>query len=160
MEEDQNIAQDHAQNEASASPRATARHPLELVVCGRCQRDFATSQIAFSLTSCSHTICAACLFPDQLGNNINQLQIQPGQKARCPQCKSACELLLLDYQSKELDSLRHCFRPSKDLIDELGMALEFQLSNLIEQRNFFRTKTENQRKVLKSFASDITKARG
>ncbi|KAL8293072.1 hypothetical protein RQP46_000766 [Phenoliferia psychrophenolica] len=121
--------------------------PLNELVCARCRVDFGGDQATpFFITSCSHTICANCLGP----------QPTPGAIVACPSCQTSCRTLLLELGSAAMAPVQHCFRPLRELVDELATAAEFQRANLVEQLAFFKDK----RQVLRKLAAELSSLKG
>lgn len=135
--------------------QATARSPLEFVACSRCRASY-SPELSFYLTDCAHTLCQACTDASVAQSSAADPDRQPLQDGiTCPACGHGGPVVQLDHAP----ALQHCFRPIQDLINELGMATEWQISNLVEQLAFFRDKCAEQKKMLAKAASELKKMR-
>ncbi|POY76690.1 hypothetical protein BMF94_0282 [Rhodotorula taiwanensis] len=135
--------------------QATARSPLEFVACSRCRASY-SPELSFYLTDCAHTLCQACTDASIAQSSAADPDRQPLQDGiTCPACGHEGPVVQLDHAP----ALQHCFRPIQDLINELGMATEWQISNLVEQLAFFRDKCAEQKKMLAKAASELKKMR-
>ena len=130
---------------------ATRQAPLDRVICSACRRNYTPNE--FYLTACPHILCSTCLFPPPtLAPSTLPLDAQ----ATCPACHEATSILKLEFDSPALNpnaneqiiALRHCFRPLGELVEELGMAAEFQTAGLLEQVDYLTEKVARQRNVL------------
>lgn len=137
---------------SQSAPPPTEMNPLSFVVCSSCRRPYeATEGPAFSLTTCSHTICDTCAFPDQQPpENVAELQVG------CPACGSTGPILRL-VEGGDLEGLAPCFRPLSTLLDELGMAVRWQFGNISEQLSFFKRKCAEQRTTLSKLGGELKK---
>lgn len=130
---------------------ATRQPPLERIICAACRTNYAPNQ--FYLSSCPHVLCATCLFPPP---SRPPSTLAPNTEILCPACHERTQILKLEFDSPPLDStgndqltaLKHCFRPLGDLVDELGMAAEFQTAGLVEQIDYLSDRVGRQRNVL------------
>ena len=130
---------------------ATRQSPLERIICASCRRNYSPSQ--FYLSSCPHVLCATCLYPPP---SLPPPTLPSDTETTCPACDERTQILKLEFYAPSLDTqgneqlsaLRHCFRPLGELVDELGMAAEFQTAGLVEQIDYLTDRVGRQRNVL------------
>lgn len=136
-------------------PRAaTARSPLELVACSRCRTAYTPATLPFFLTDCAHTLCQACT-SDATRSTSTASVSASADRVVCSACGHAGPVVRLDLAQ----SLQHCFRPLQDLLGELGMAVEWQTVNLVDQLAYFRDKCADQKNMLAKAAAELRKMR-
>ncbi|GAA5971510.1 hypothetical protein JCM11641_000619 [Rhodosporidiobolus odoratus] len=140
--------------DAQPSCNVTQRSPLDFVACSSCHRPFSSSvnSPSFYLTTCAHTICEPCLFPPPA-----TAPLPPD--APCPCCHVQGAVILLS-QANLNGNVDHYFRPVADMLGDLGMATEWQMQNLAQQLEFFKTKCADQKKMLAKAGGKLKKAGG
>lgn len=154
MQDTQQQQQGPPPSTASGQLGATERSPLLFVSCSSCRRSFdPAGGPQFFLTTCSHTICDACTFPNQPPPEVMETSL-----VDCPECNTRGPILRL-VEGADMQGLAPCFKPLSTLLDELGMAVRWQAGNLVEQLSFFQAKCAEQRTTLGKLGSELKKSK-
>lgn len=126
----------------------------EYIVCSKCHLTLDHSnQSQFYLTSCTHSLCAGCLWPSPSSPPVDPHAVE----VVCPTCSFEGRIIKLDGRLPE--GISHCFKPSRQLLDDLGIALEFQMGNLKEQVAWLKEKVVKQRAVLNKIKDELQRSR-
>ena len=81
---------------------------------------------------------------------ISRLQSSPARRALLTLCSYPSLL-----QTRSPEPLRSCFRPLGDMVQELGMAVQFQYSKLARDSDWRDEKLKEQRKVLDRLGNEL-----
>lgn len=125
------------------------------LVCSKCHKNYDETD-SFFLTACTHSLCSTCIWPPPAIPPANPHAIE----VDCPSCSFKGRIIKLDTQPNQLpEGIAYCFRPPRALLDELGIALEFQMGNLKEQIGWLKEKVVKQRAVLNKIKDELQRSR-
>lgn len=113
---------------------AASRPAFDFLQCATCRRDFHSSPpTPFFVTACAHALCESCLFPPPIVPPRTQEELS-AITINCTHCYSVTQLVHLDATDggeHMPEPLRTCLRPLRELLDEMGMAVDYQVCCMV-----------------------------
>ncbi|GAA5913183.1 hypothetical protein JCM6882_005811 [Rhodosporidiobolus microsporus] len=137
------------------SLNSTTTSPLDWIACSHCHSSPSTSSPLW-LTTCTHTVCEACLFPPPAAQPPSA---DSAPTATCPACGVDGAVIALSA-AVEHPEFAHCFKPLGTLVQELGMAAGWQMTKLSDELEFFKAKCAEQKTTLSKVASEVKQLKG
>lgn len=136
-----------------------AESPFDYIVCCKCRKDYSSGTASaaaepFYITACTHALCHSCLWPSPA--------VAPpdphSSLVNCPACGSQGRVIRLQ-EGDAMGGVGYCFKPIRELLDELGVALEYQTGSLKDQLQWMKERVVQQRAVLNKVKDELSKSR-